>query len=250
MFDTVVSLSPDFVFLCTEHVFYNQETLGWMCRAYNAAGIAPVVRILEPDPYLATQALDSGACAVLVPYTEDADLVMELVGAVKYRPLKGKKLKDILNGRTKPDEELIKYLTGNNINNSLLLNIESPEGVMNIDSFLSVGSPDGPGVDGIVLGPHDLSVSYGIPEKYESSGFLELTTGIIRKVRAAGISAGGHNGSRGSVSLQVAWAEAGANIIMHSSDIFLFADKYAEDMNRIRKITGDKRIISGREDNV
>jgi 4-hydroxy-2-oxoheptanedioate aldolase len=221
-----------------------------MCRAYKAAGIAPVVRILKPDPYLATQALDAGACSVLSPYTEDPELVAELVGAVRYRPLKGKMLREILTGKTKPDTGLEEYIIRNNRNNSLLLNIESPEGVGNMESFLSVGTPDGPGVDGIVLGPHDLSVSFSLPGKYESSEFLELSTGIIKKARTAGISAGGHNGSRGSLSLQLAWAEAGANIIMHSSDIFLFADKYAEDINRIRKITGDKGLISGREDNV
>ena len=93
MFDTMVSLGPDFVFLCTEHIFYNPDTLGWMCRAYRAAGINPIVRILKPDPFLATQALDSGAGTILAPYVEDIEQVLELVGAVKYRPLKGKKLK-------------------------------------------------------------------------------------------------------------------------------------------------------------
>ena len=91
VFDTIVTLTPDFVFFCTEHIFYNQDTLGWMCRAYKTAGINPVVRILKPDPYLATQALDSGAGTVLAPYVEDIEQVIELVGAVKYRPLKGKK---------------------------------------------------------------------------------------------------------------------------------------------------------------
>jgi 2-keto-3-deoxy-L-rhamnonate aldolase RhmA len=64
MLDAIVNLKCDFVFLCTEHVFYNHDALGWMCRAYRAAGIVPVVRILKPDPALATQALDSGACTV------------------------------------------------------------------------------------------------------------------------------------------------------------------------------------------
>ena len=106
MFDTIVSLQPDFVFLCTEHIFYNPDTLGWMCRAYKAAGINTIVRILKPDPFLATQALDSGAGAILAPYVEDTEEVLELVGAVKYRPLKGKKLKNILQGKEKPGEEL------------------------------------------------------------------------------------------------------------------------------------------------
>jgi len=37
------------------------------------------------------------------------------------------------------------------------------------------------------------------------------------------------------------WAKAGANIILHSSDIFLFADKLQDDMNCIREL--DKKAF-------
>ncbi|MBK7713684.1 MAG: aldolase [Bacteroidales bacterium] len=202
MFDTILNLGPDFVFLCNEHILYNPETLGWMCRAYRAAGINPVVRILQPDPFLATQALDSGAGTVLAPYAEDIEQVLELVGAVKFRPLKGKKLRNILLGKEKPGAELEACLKNNNRNNTLLLNIESPEGVANMEEFFSIKAIDGPGIDGIIIGPHDLSVSYELPEKYESREFIDLSCDIIRNARKSGVAAGGHNGSRGTLSLQ------------------------------------------------
>lgn len=242
MFDTIAALQPDFVFLCTEHIFYNPDTLGWMCRAYRAAGINTIVRILKPDPFLATQALDSGAGTILAPYVEVPEQVLELVGAVKYSPLKGKKLKEILLGKEKPGAELEAYLKNHNKNNSLLLNIESTAGVMNMEKFFSVKTFDGPGVDGIVIGPHDLSVSYELPGKYESREFIDLSCDIIRKARKYGLAAGGHNGSRGSLSLQMEWVKAGANIIMHSSDVFMFADKYQDDINLIRALKGEKEI--------
>jgi len=240
MFDATVTLGLDFVFLCNEHVFYNPDTLGWMCRAYKSAGVNPVVRILAPDPYLATQALDAGAGAVLVPYVENPEDVLNLIGAVKYRPLKGKKLQRILFGEEKPDAELEAYLKKHNQNNTLLINIESETGLENLEKFLSIPSLDGPGVDGVVIGPHDLSVSFGMPEKYQSKEFLDLSCGIIRKARKLGVAAGGHNGSRGSLALQMEWAKAGASIILHSADTFLFADKLHADMNRIREIKGEQ----------
>ncbi len=240
MFDTAISLGLDYVFLCDEHIAYNPETLSWMCRAFKAAGINPVVRILEPDPYLATRALDAGAGAVLVPYVENIADVFDLVGAVKYRPLKGEKLKRLLYGKEKPTAELEAYLKNHNKNHTLLLNIESPAGVKNMEEFFAVQSVDGPGVDGIVLGPHDLSTSYDMPEQYLTKEFIELSSEIIKKARASGVAAGGHNGSRGTLDLQIAWAKAGANIIMHSSDMFLFADKLQEDLNRLREVKGEK----------
>lgn len=239
MFDVTIGLGLNYIFLCNEHILYNQDALGWMCRAYKAAGINPVVRILEPSPYLATQALDAGAGAILVPYVENLEDVYNLVGAVKYRPLKGKKLKKILYGDEKPTPELEDYLRKQNRNNSLLLNIESPTGVNNMEQFFSVQSVDGPGVDGIVIGPHDLSVSYDMPEKYRSKEFLDLSCGIIAKARKHGVAAGGHTGSRGNLDLQLEWAKAGANIILHSSDMFLFADKLQEEMNCIRRAKGE-----------
>ncbi|MDP2338311.1 MAG: aldolase/citrate lyase family protein [Bacteroidota bacterium] len=240
MFDVTLSLGLDYVFLCSEHVSYNPETLSWMCRAFKAAGINPVVRIPEPNPFLATQALDAGAGAILVPYVENIEDVYELVGAVKYRPLKGKKLKKILYGEEKPTPELEAYLKKHNQNHTLLLNIESPAGAASMEQFFSIQSVDGPGVDGIVIGPHDLSTSYNMPEKYLSQEFLDLSCGIIKKARACGVAAGGHNGSRATLDLQIEWAKAGANIILHSSDMFLFADKLQEDLNRIREVKGEK----------
>jgi 2-keto-3-deoxy-L-rhamnonate aldolase RhmA len=239
-FDIVISLGLDYVFLCNEHIYYNTETLGWMCRAYKAAGINPVVRILEPSPFLATQALDAGAGAVLVPYVENIEDVYNLVGAVKYRPLKGNKLKKILYGEENPSAELEAYLRNYNKNHTLLLNIESLAGVNNLEQFFSVKSVDGPGVDGIVIGPHDLSASYDMPEKYRSKEFMDLSCGIIKKVRACGVAAGCHGGSRNSLDIQLEWANAGANIIMHSADTLLFADKLQDDLNSIRKVKGDK----------
>lgn len=249
-FDTIVSLNPDFVFLCMEHIFYNPDSLGWMCRAYRSAGINPVLRILKPDPFLATQAIDSGAGTILAPYVENIEQVIELIGAVKYRPLKGKKLRDILSGKEKPDADLESYLKSHNVNNSLLLNIESPEGFANMEKFFSIKSPDGAGVDGIVIGPHDLSVSYGLPEKYNSTEFIDLSCNIIRRARKLGKAAGGHNGSMGSISLQLEWVKAGANIIIHSSDIFLFAEKYRADINSIRAFNDDEKIGNLKDESV
>ena len=241
MFDLTKNLGLDFVFFCNEHIFYNPDMLGWMCRAYNAAGINPVVRILEPRASLATQALDAGAQAILVPYAENIEDIYNLVGAVKYRPLKGEKLNRILYGKEKPSEELAAYLKSQNKNNTLLLNIESLAGMKNMEQFFSVQSVDGPGVDGIIIGPHDLSVSYEMPENYYNEAFLNLTSEIIKKARASGIAAGGHTGFKGSLALQTEWAKDGANIILHSSDILLFADKLQDEMNCIRVVKGEKR---------
>ena len=244
MFDSVISLGLDFVFFCNEHVQYNPETLSWMCNAFKAAGVNPLVRILEPSPFLATQALDAGACTVLVPYVEEIEDVIALIGAVKYRPLKGKKLMRILHGEEKPSEELKQYLIHNNRNNSLVLNIESEKGVAMMNEYLAIQSLDGPAVDGLMIGPHDLSTSYGMPENYFSKEFLALTEGIIKNARAKGVAVGGHTGYRDSLDLQLEWAKMGATMLLHCSDAFLFANQLNNDLNKIKKLLGASEHVN------
>jgi len=137
----------DFVFLDTEHIPLGRETLSNMCTIYSAMGIPPIVRIPSPDPYTACTALDGGASAILAPYVETVDQVKGLVGAVKYRPLKGKKLQQILDGNETMDEKLKNYVDERCKENLLFINIESRPAIDNLPELLSV-----PGLDGVIIG--------------------------------------------------------------------------------------------------
>ena len=83
-----------------------------------------------------------------------------------------------------------------------------------------------------------------------SKEFLELSCGIIKKARSLGVAAGGHNGSRGTLDLQLEWAKAGATILMHSSDMFHFADRMQDDMNRIKEAKGEQTNNSRSTDSI
>ena len=108
MWASVVKESKlDFVFIDTEHIGLNKETVSNMCVLYSALGFPPIVRIPSPDPYSACITLDGGATGILVPYVESVEQVKDLVGAVKYRPIKGKKLNDLLNEKNDFDPEFL-----------------------------------------------------------------------------------------------------------------------------------------------
>ncbi len=66
----------DFVFIDTEHVPINRTTLSWMCRAYRALGLPPLVRIPTYDPQDICAVLDGGACGILCPYVETVEQVL------------------------------------------------------------------------------------------------------------------------------------------------------------------------------
>jgi len=224
----VQSTGVDFVFIDTEHIPLERETLSWMCRTYAALGLAPIVRIPSPDPYEACVALDGGAEGVLAPYIETPEQVRRLAGAVRHRPLKGALLERITHEGIAPEEPLRSYLANRCAGNLLLINIESAPALDALEEILDV-----PGIDAVQVGPHDLTTSLGVPEQYEHPLFLNAVEKIIRTARARRIGAGVHFWL--SVERQIEWMRMGANLTVQSADITLFTAALTRDIQRFRE---------------
>jgi 4-hydroxy-2-oxoheptanedioate aldolase len=222
----------DFVFIDTEHIPLTRETVSWMCTAYAGVGIPPVVRIPCPDAFEASKVLDGGAHGIIAPYVESADQVRELVGVCRYRPLKGARLQAALENPGSLEPELRKYLDERNADTLLILNIESTPAIENLDRILSV-----PGVDSVLIGPHDLSCSLGIPEQYTHPKFDEAVRTIFRIARKHNVGAGIHFWT--GLDQEVAWAKAGGNLVMHSSDLALFSQQLKKELTELRSALGD-----------
>jgi 2-keto-3-deoxy-L-rhamnonate aldolase RhmA len=218
----------DFVFVDTEHVPLDRQTLSWICQTYQALGLPSVVRIPCNDPFEACKVLDAGASGVIGPYVETADQVRALVGAVKLRPLKGHRLHDALRDRKSLEPELLAYLDERNCDKILIANIESVPAIENLDDICSV-----PGLDAVLIGPHDLSCSLGIPEQYEHPRFKEAVQTIFRIARGHGLGAGIHYWL--GLEAEVAFARSGGNLVMHSSDLFTFSQTLRKEIEQLRK---------------
>ncbi len=227
----------DFVFLDTEHIPLERMEIASLCQLYTAMGIAPIVRIPSPTAINACQMIDAGASGVLAPYIEEIDQVKEMVGALKYRPLKGHRLEEVLENPESIEPELANYLENYNQGNLCVINIESVRAMENLDELLRV-----PGVDAVFIGPHDLSVSLGVPESYDHPHFEKAVQEIIQKCRANNVAVGIHFSE--SPDRQIKWMNEGANIIIHSSDIAIFSQQLRKDINQIKKIKGDRLSTS------
>jgi 2-keto-3-deoxy-L-rhamnonate aldolase RhmA len=227
----------DFVFIDTEHIPIGREKLSNMCQIYKAIGLPPVVRIPSPDPFEACKVLDGGAVGIMAPYIESVDQVKALVGATKFRPLKGEKLEKILNNFLKMEDNLEKYVRERCINNVLWINVESVKAVENLDEIISV-----PGLDGVIIGPHDLSCSLNVPEDYTNPLFEKTVDKIIRQTRDKNLPIGIHFSE--DADTQIKWANVGTNIILQSSDISLFGKALKSDIDTIRRELNETRSES------
>lgn len=235
----VKNLGLDMVFIDTEHTPHDRNTVSWMCAAYGALDLAPVVRIPSPDPFEASKVLDGGAAGIIAPYIESVEQVKALAGAVKFSPLKGDRLKAFLNGEAL-EPELQSYLDQRNANHVLIINIESVPAMQRLDEILSL-----PYVDAVLIGPHDLSCSLGIPEQWEHPKQEQAIREIIATSRKHGKGIGIHHNF---FHQEIEWVKAGANLVMHSSDISAFNRALTQEFKAIREAIQDEGAI--KEENV
>jgi 4-hydroxy-2-oxoheptanedioate aldolase len=183
--------------------------------------------------------LDGGAEGVIAPYVETVEQVQALRGAVKFRPIKGKKLRQMLDG-AQVEPELRSHIDDAAKNRLLIVNIESAAAIEALDDILAV-----PDLDGVLIGPHDLSCSLGIPEQYDHPMFMNACETILRKARAANVGAGIH--FWGDVDQQVHFLKLGANLLIHSADITLFQKHLRMELDAIKKGSG-LRSADGEKD--
>lgn len=147
----------DFVLLDAEHGPIVPATAEATIRAAEAAGITPLVRVPGNLAHEIQRYLDIGCCGVQVPHVDTAEDARRGVEYLRYPPEGDRGLATITRaanfGATiTPDQ----YMTLANRENAFFATIETATAVENIDAIATV-----PGVDGLCIGPGDMSVSMG-----------------------------------------------------------------------------------------
>ncbi|MBK1865218.1 HpcH/HpaI aldolase family protein [Aestuariivirga sp. YIM B02566] len=126
-----------------------------MSPAITASGKPLVLRILWNDPGLIGQALDAGATAVIVPMVNTRAQAEAVVKAAKYAPMGMRSwggYAAVQAAGTVPAD----YLKEANSRTMIFAMIETEEALGNLDAIAST-----PGLDGLFVGPNDLSISLG-----------------------------------------------------------------------------------------
>jgi 4-hydroxy-2-oxoheptanedioate aldolase len=127
--------------------------------AWSAQGEAershPVVRIPVGDTALIKQVLDIGAQTILVPMVDTAEQAAQLVQAMRYPPEGIRGMGSAL-ARASRWQAYPNYLHEANAQSCLLVQAETVEAMKNLDAIAATR-----GVDGVFIGPADLSASMG-----------------------------------------------------------------------------------------
>ncbi|WP_426955744.1 HpcH/HpaI aldolase family protein [Muricoccus radiodurans] len=150
----------DFVILETEHTDFTVRDVSTLAIMAREAGIAPIVRPAGLlSPHVMTRALDAGAMGLLLPNVTSADELDRVLRATKYYP-RGER---ILNFRG-PHTDYLKLsdpaeqIARGNAEGLTVAMIETQAGLDALEEICAV-----PDLDGIMVGPDDLSQALGVP---------------------------------------------------------------------------------------
>ena len=197
----------DFIMFDCEHGIYNLETLHDMFQMAHAAGLTAVLRVPMLDKESISRPLDAGACGVMVPMTETAE--QEIVHWSKYTPVGdrgygsgiGATYYQVGIETTKAMQEI----------NDRVLTIAQIETALAIENIEEIAATEG--VDALIVGPNDLSISLGVPGQLTS----DIEVNAIRKVAEACHKYGKAFGIHGPESLQEIFADD-INLCIHTTD--------------------------------
>ncbi|MGR3713277.1 MAG: HpcH/HpaI aldolase family protein [Shimia sp.] len=143
-----------------------------------------VVRVPYGEDWIIKQTLDAGAQSLLVPMVDTADQARALVRACRYAP-EGVRGMGGAGSRVTRYGSIPDYVTTANEEICLLVQVETRLAMENLDEILAVD-----GVDGVFIGPADLSADMGYPGNYNAPEVQEAIANAIPRIRAAGKAAG------------------------------------------------------------
>jgi len=201
----------DFAFVDTEHSPTDYREIQTLVRVARAADVIPLVRVTQSEYFLIARALDVGAMGIIAPRIHSVEQARSVVSAMKFPPAGGRGygLRSIINDfdfqGAKPEMDSADRET------MVILQMESRECVDAIHEITAV-----PGVDAIMVGPFDLSVSLGIPGDFENPVFWEAFDRMVDACRKNGVAPGVH---MGSLKLLKRAREHGARFLVFSADV-------------------------------
>jgi len=144
----------------------------------------PVVRIPEGQTALIKQVLELGAQTVLVPMVESAAQAAELARAMRYPP---EGVRGVGSGLARSSRWNLygDYLTAANAQVCLLVQVETVTAIAQLAEIVAVD-----GVDGVFIGPVDLSASMGLMGQPNHPQVRAVIEQAIATITAAGKAAG------------------------------------------------------------
>jgi 2-keto-3-deoxy-L-rhamnonate aldolase RhmA len=201
----------DFIFIDMEHGNYSMETVADLIRGAKSSGIAPIIRVPHLETHFISRVLDAGAEGIMVPMTSRREQADAIVRYSKFTPI-GLRGFGTQTGQTdyKP-LKAVEFMKEANEHTVIIAQIETREAIENIDAILSVD-----GIDVGLIGPNDLSISFGIPDQMGSEILMKAIDKVVEAGKKRRKATGIHIAN---IEALKTWRSKGMTVLAYSTDI-------------------------------
>ncbi|RGZ01200.1 aldolase/citrate lyase family protein [Clostridium sp. AM58-1XD] len=179
----------DYIMMDCEHSNFTMETIHDILITANAVGLAGFVRVPEGTKAWISRVLDTGAAGVMVPMIETREQAENLVRYAKYQPIGGR---GYTAGCCHTDYKGGKHADIMEMGNRKVIAIAQIETKKAVENAEEIASTEG--IDALLIGPNDLSVSLGIPGDFQNPLELEAIKTVAAACRKYGKAFGLHAG--------------------------------------------------------
>ncbi len=220
------STDVDFVIFDMEHSGFELDQIRAVVSWSRVATFTSLVRVPADDYHFLARVLDVGAQGVMVPKVGTREQAEAIVQCCSYPPRGSRGAGFGLAHDDYVVGDLLEKMDTANRVNTVILMIETEEGVRNVAEIAAI-----PGVDILWIGHYDLSLSLGIPGRFDHPRFTDAVTTILAAGAARGIPVGILVGD--PVTGQ-AWIDRGFRAVCYSMDVSLLQRALAEGVAWIR----------------
>ena len=222
----------DFVVIDSEHGSRDRQLIADTVAQMQSLDITAIVRTPNTEEVYVAMALDAGADGVLVPYCETVDEVRHCAVKLRTHPLKGEYYERVVETGEYPSDKSKKYLAERHKDHIFIMGIESEPAANRVGELIDCAD-----IDGVFIGPNDMTTSLGIPDESGNSIYLDTLSKIIAEADKRGIPTMIH---QQTIETSAKAIELGARFIMHSSDAGILLRGTQEEFAELRKITSKK----------
>lgn len=211
----------DYVIIDTEHGCLSEESTADAILAAERGGLLPYVRIGDIRRPYVLRMLDVGARGLIVPNIRSVEQVRELVSAAKFPPVGNRGYCPTRTTGWGADEwakDVLGYMEECNRRCKLIPQCETAEALEQIEEIAAL-----PGVDGIFVGPCDLSIALGIPLEFDNPLLHRAIERILNACQSAGKESFIFAGNMPNA---VYWANKGYDSIAYSLDASVFINAF------------------------
>lgn len=222
--ETFAMAGFDFMAIDMEHSTISTEQAQRIIAASQAHGVPCLPRPVSHSNDWIKPLLESGADGVVVQMVNNKEEIQNLIQHIYYPPIGNRSYG--VNRAHGYGFSLNEYFIKWNESASFIIQVESIEAVNNIDDLLSFDE-----VDGVMIGPMDLSGSLGIPGQTNHPSVIEASKKVIKACDKYQKSCGTQVSDTSEKAI-TELLDLGYTFIILGSDLFVLW-RWAEDMKVI-----------------